>query len=181
MLNAWLLSFAIFVGLIVWFGPVIIPWLLGQAVIGVCLLESVNYLEHCVCAPARWPGSLRASRPAAHFNSNTPIANVFLYHLQRHSDHHANPQTRYQTLRHADQAPQLPTGYGSDAGCRLWCPPIWRRPWTTGCWPITAVTPVRRAVGPALSAVRVPGSRNLPTKSAYRRGSPGGCPSSYVA
>jgi alkane 1-monooxygenase len=36
---------------------------------------------------------------------------VLLYHLQRHSDHHANPIRRYQALRHVDEAPQLPTGY----------------------------------------------------------------------
>jgi alkane 1-monooxygenase len=51
---------------------------------------------------------------------------VFLYHLQRHSDHHANPQKRYQTLQHSDQAPQLPSGYGSML-VLAWCTPLWRR------------------------------------------------------
>jgi alkane 1-monooxygenase len=51
---------------------------------------------------------------------------VLLYHLQRHSDHHANPIRRYQALRHVEDAPQLPTGY---AGMILLAviPPIWRR------------------------------------------------------
>ena len=51
---------------------------------------------------------------------------MLLYHLQRHSDHHANPTRRYQALRHVDEAPQLPTGY---AGMIVlaWFPPIWRR------------------------------------------------------
>jgi alkane 1-monooxygenase len=53
-------------------------------------------------------------------------SNVLLYHLQRHSDHHANPLRRYQALRHFDEAPQLPTGY---AGMILLAivPPLWRR------------------------------------------------------
>ena len=38
---------------------------------------------------------------------------MLLYHLQRHSDHHANPLRRYQALRHFDEAPQLPTGYAA--------------------------------------------------------------------
>jgi alkane 1-monooxygenase len=48
-----------------------------------------------------------------------------LYHLQRHSDHHANPLRRYQALRHDDEAPQLPTGY---AGMIVLAaiPPLWR-------------------------------------------------------
>jgi len=34
---------------------------------------------------------------------------VLLYHLQRHSDHHANPTRRYQTLRDFEESPVLPT------------------------------------------------------------------------
>jgi alkane 1-monooxygenase len=38
---------------------------------------------------------------------------LILYHLQRHSDHHANPSRRYQSLRHFEEAPQLPSGYAA--------------------------------------------------------------------
>jgi alkane 1-monooxygenase len=51
---------------------------------------------------------------------------VLLYHLQRHSDHHANPTRRYQALRHMDDAPQLPTGYAGMIVLALF-PPVWRR------------------------------------------------------
>jgi alkane 1-monooxygenase len=34
-----------------------------------------------------------------------------LFHLERHSDHHANPLRRYQSLRHYDDLPRLPNGY----------------------------------------------------------------------
>ena len=127
ILNAWLLSAAIFAGLVAWFGAVIIPWLIGQAIIGVCLLETVNYLEHYGLRRQRLADGRYERVGQRHsWNSDTLIANVFLYHLQRHSDHHANPQKRYQTLQHSDQAPQLPTGYGSML-VLAWCPPLWRR------------------------------------------------------
>src|ERR1700709_1491603 len=49
--------------------------------------------------------------PSHSWNSNNIATNVLLYHLQRHSDHHANPTRRFQTLRNFDEAPVLPTGY----------------------------------------------------------------------
>lgn len=127
ILNAWLLTAALFAVLIVWFGAVVTPYLLGQAVIGICLLETVNYLEHYGLRRQR-VGSGRYERVGQRhsWNSNTLMANVFLYHLQRHSDHHANPQKPYQTLQPSDIAPQLPTGYGSML-VLAWCPPLWRR------------------------------------------------------
>ena len=41
------------------------------------------------------------------------MTNVFLYQLQRHADHHANPSRSYQALRHFDSAPELPAGYAT--------------------------------------------------------------------
>ncbi|HWO15230.1 MAG TPA: alkane 1-monooxygenase, partial [Solirubrobacterales bacterium] len=71
-------------------------------------------------------GRYERCRPEHSWNSNNVASNVLLYHLQRHSDHHANPTRRYQALRHVDEAPQLPTGY---AGMIVlaWFPPLWRR------------------------------------------------------
>jgi alkane 1-monooxygenase len=54
------------------------------------------------------------------------VANVFLFHLQRHSDHHAHPIRRYQTLRHSEEAPQLPSGYATMVVLAL-VPALWRR------------------------------------------------------
>jgi alkane 1-monooxygenase len=54
------------------------------------------------------------------------IANLFLFHLQRHSDHHANPLRRYQALCHADEAPQLPAGYATMLLMAAF-PPLWSR------------------------------------------------------
>jgi alkane 1-monooxygenase len=127
ILNAWLMSVVLFAGLALAFGAVVLPYLLIQAVVGFSMLEVVNYLEHYgLLRAAREDGRYERCRPEHSWNSNNVASNVLLYHLQRHSDHHANPLRRYQSLRHFDEAPQLPTGYaGMIVAATL--PPLWRR------------------------------------------------------
>ncbi|WP_428838973.1 alkane 1-monooxygenase [Mycobacterium kyorinense] len=127
VLSAWLASVALFAVLTVWFGVVVLPWLIGQAVISFCLLETVNYMEHYGLQRQKLPnGRYERVRASHSWNSNTVIANVCLFHLQRHSDHHAHPMRRYQALRHTDEAPQFPGGYGTMLLLAL-LPPLWRR------------------------------------------------------
>lgn len=127
ILGAWAMTVVLFAALAVAFGPVVLPYLLLQAVLGFSLLEVVNYLEHYgLLRGHREDGRYERTRPEHSWNSNNVASNVLLYHLQRHSDHHANPVRRYQALRHMEEAPQLPTGY---AGMILLAavPPLWRR------------------------------------------------------
>jgi alkane 1-monooxygenase len=127
ILGAWAMTVGLFAALAIVFGPVVLPYLLIQAVIGFSLLEVVNYLEHYgLRRNKREDGRYERCRPEHSWNSNNVASNVLLYHLQRHSDHHANPTRRYQALRHVEEAPQLPTGY---AGMIVlaWFPPLWRR------------------------------------------------------
>src|SRR3954467_2686445 len=130
VLNAWLMSVVLWGALVAWLGVGILPYLVIQAVVGLSLLEVVNYMEHY--------GMLRQKvgigdrqryervDPSHSWNSNNIATNVLLYHLQRHSDHHANPTRRYQSLRDFEQSPVLPTGY---AGMIVLAavPPVWRR------------------------------------------------------
>jgi alkane 1-monooxygenase len=127
ILTAWAMTVVLFAALAVAFGPIVLPYLVGQAIIGFSLLEVVNYLEHYgLLRQRKEDGRYERCRPEHSWNSNNVASNVLLYHLQRHSDHHANPTRRYQALRHVEEAPQLPTGY---AGMIVlaWFPPIWRR------------------------------------------------------
>ena len=127
LLSAWAMTVALFAALAIVFGPVVLPYLLLQAVLGFSLLEVVNYLEHYgLRRNKREDGRYERCLPEHSWNSNNVASNVLLYHLQRHSDHHANPTRRYQALRHVEEAPQLPTGY---AGMIVlaWFPPLWRR------------------------------------------------------
>jgi len=126
ILNAWSMTLVLFAALVAIFGVVVLPYLLIQAVIGFSLLEVVNYLEHYgLLRQRREDGRFERTRPEHSWNSNSAASNVLLYHLQRHSDHHANPIRRYQALRHVDDAPQLPTGYAGMIVLAI-VPPIWR-------------------------------------------------------
>jgi alkane 1-monooxygenase len=64
--------------------------------------------------------------PSHSWNSNNIATNVLLYHLQRHSDHHANPTRRYQSLRDYEESPVLPTGYAGMIVLSI-VPAVWRR------------------------------------------------------
>jgi alkane 1-monooxygenase len=127
ILGAWAMTLVLFAVLSAAFGAVVIPLLVLQAVVGFCLLEVVNYLEHYgLLRSRREDGRYERTRPEHSWNSNSAASNVLLYHLQRHSDHHANPVRRYQALRHVEEAPQLPTGYAGMIVLAL-LPPLWRR------------------------------------------------------
>ncbi len=130
VLNAWLMSAVLWGALVGWLGVGIVPFLLLQAVVGFSLLEVVNYIEHYGMLRQRVGVGVRERYervdPSHSWNSNNIATNVLLYHLQRHSDHHANPTRRYQALRDHEESPVLPTGYAGMIVLAL-VPPLWRR------------------------------------------------------
>ena len=130
ILSAWLLTAVLWVGLLAWLGIGLLPYVIIQALIAITLLEAVNYLEHYGLLRQRVTSGDRVRYErvdASHsWNSNNVATNVLLYHLQRHSDHHANPTRRYQALRDEPAAPVLPTGYAGMILLAL-VPPLWRR------------------------------------------------------
>ncbi|GAA5041585.1 alkane 1-monooxygenase [Nocardia callitridis] len=126
ILQAWSMTLLLFGVLLVSFGLAALPWLLLQAVIGIALLETVNYVEHYgLLRKRRANGLYTRCTPRDSWNSDRLVTNIFLFHLQRHSDHHANPGRRYQTLRSSEQAPQLPAGYATMVVLAA-VPPLWR-------------------------------------------------------
>jgi alkane 1-monooxygenase len=130
VLNAWLMSAVLWGALVVWLGAGILPFLVIQAIVGFSLLEVVNFMEHYGMLRQK-VGSGERQRyervdPSHSWNSNNIATNVLLYHLQRHSDHHANPTRRYQSLRDFEESPVLPTGYAGMIVLAI-VPAIWRR------------------------------------------------------
>ncbi|GGX43877.1 alkane 1-monooxygenase [Saccharospirillum salsuginis] len=114
VLQSLLLTTLFFGGLTALFGWSVLPFLLLQALYGISLLEVINYIEHYGLLRERGAnGQYERCQPRHSWNSNHRVTNLVLYHLQRHSDHHANPTRRYQSLRHFDESPQLPSGYAS--------------------------------------------------------------------
>ena len=114
--NAILQSYAmtaILSGVLLWlFGWTVIPFLLLHNVFAYWQLTSANYVEHYGLLRERdIRGRYERCQPHHSWNSNHILSNLVLFHLERHSDHHAHPLRRYQSLRHFEDLPSLPNGY----------------------------------------------------------------------
>lgn len=114
LLQGWAMSGAFFGLTTAVCGTRAIPFLIGQGAYGASLLEVINYVEHYGLKREKLDnGKYVRTSPEHSWNSNNIVTNLFLYQLQRHSDHHAHPSRSFQALRHFDNAPQLPGGYAS--------------------------------------------------------------------
>lgn len=114
LLQGWAMSTAFHAGLIKTFGTQIIPYLATQAFYGISLFEIINYIEHYgLKREQKEDGSYARTMPEHSWNNNNVVTNLFLYQLQRHSDHHAYPTRPFQALRHFEEAPELPSGYAT--------------------------------------------------------------------
>ena len=129
-INAWLMSVVLWIAMLAWLGMGILPYLLIQMFIAITLLEAVNYLEHygMLRQKVKHGDRVRYERvdPSHSWNSDNIATNILLYHLQRHSDHHAQPTRRYQALLSYKESPVLPTGYAGMILLSLF-PFAWRR------------------------------------------------------
>ncbi len=125
MLQLQLLSI-VFLSLPGWFfGFAFLPYFLMAALIGILMLETVNYIEHygLVRKPTT-NGKYERTMPCHSWNSNHVFGRLILFELSRHSDHHYLASRKYQLLRHHHDAPQLPTGYPGSMLIAL-VPPLW--------------------------------------------------------
>jgi alkane 1-monooxygenase len=127
VLHAGAMTAVLWGAMIALFGVKVLPFLLIQAAYGASLLEVVNYLEHYGLGRKQLAsGRYERCQPQHSWNSNRVVTNLFLYQLQRHADHHANPTRSFQALRHFDDAPQLPAGYATMI-MLAYVPPLWFR------------------------------------------------------
>ena len=109
-----------------WFG---VKLFILQAFVAILLLENINYVEHY--GLMRRPlglGRYEPVQPHHSWNASHRLTNYFLINLQRHSDHHTEPDAPVSALQHYDeaQAPQLPFGYPAMLLIAL-VPPLWFR------------------------------------------------------
>ena len=118
---------AIYIGVVFLLTP---DWQSALAVllaglVGVLLLESINYVEHYGLQRKLLPnGRYERVMPHHSWNANYQLGRIMLYELTRHSDHHYLSTRKYQILEHHAEAPVLPFGY---PGCILLAmvPPLW--------------------------------------------------------
>ncbi|MDF1723416.1 MAG: alkane 1-monooxygenase [Alcanivorax sp.] len=125
ILQPGLLSLVIWGSIIALFGWKMLPFIAAVTLWSYLQLTSANYVEHYgLLRHKDANGRYERTQPHHSWNSNHMFSNWASFHLQRHSDHHAHPARRYQSLRHFDGLPTLPNGY---FGMFLlsYVPPLW--------------------------------------------------------
>jgi len=112
ILQSLSLSAMVQLGLIIALGWKMIPFLVIHNVLAWWQLTSANYVEHYGLLRLKdQKNKYERCHPHHSWNSNHIYSNLVLFHLERHSDHHAHPLRRFQSLRHFDDVPTLPNGY----------------------------------------------------------------------
>jgi len=125
MIQFHFFQLAFLVLLFILFGLLPALYFIIAALIGILLLETVNYIEHYGLQRKQiGEGKYERALPAHSWNSNHIVGRLFLFELSRHSDHHYLASRKYQVLRHHDDSPQMPTGYPGMMILSL-IPPIW--------------------------------------------------------
>lgn len=120
-----LITIALYGGLIAAFGAKVVPVLAVIAFWGAFQLTSANYIEHYgLLRQRKADGRYEHCQPHHSWNSNHLLSNLVVFHLQRHSDHHANPTRSYQSLRNFSDLPTLPSGYFG-MFLAAYVPPVW--------------------------------------------------------
>jgi alkane 1-monooxygenase len=124
MLQSYAATLLLQGALVAAFGWVMLPFLAIHNLVAWWQLTSANYVEHYGLLRRKGPdGRYEAPQPQHSWNANHLVTNLATFHLQRHSDHHANPSRRYQCLRHFADLPQLPSGYFGMFAVAYW--PRW--------------------------------------------------------
>ncbi len=112
VLQSYLISAVLQGSLLLAFGWIMLPFLAIHNVWAWYQLTSANYIEHYgLLREKEANGRYERCQPHHSWNANYIFSNILLFHLERHSDHHANPTRRYQSLRNFDDIPELPNGY----------------------------------------------------------------------
>lgn len=106
------------------FGFKTMLWFVLGSLIGILLLETVNYIEHYGLNRKRKGDGFERTLPVHSWNSNHPVGRLVLLELSRHSDHHYMASRKFQILRHFDNSPQMPAGYPAMMLLSL-IPPLW--------------------------------------------------------
>ncbi len=125
LFHGWGMSAAYHALMLKTYGKKVIPYTITQAFYGISLFEIINYIEHYGLKRAlKADGKYERTLPEHSWNNNNIVTNLFLYQLQRHSDHHAFPSRPFQALRNCKEAPVLPSGYATMLIPAL-IPPLW--------------------------------------------------------
>lgn len=107
------------------FGTVGLVFSFSAGIVGILLLETVNYIEHYGLLRLKTEsGRYERVKEMHSWNSNHVIGRIVLYELTRHSDHHFKSSKKYQVLDCHDESPQMPFGYPTSMVLAM-VPPLW--------------------------------------------------------
>lgn len=123
----WFTLFQILALLIIFllFGKLGLAFSITSAIVGILLLETVNYIEHYGLLRLKTKTDRYERVAEKHsWNSNHVIGRIVLYELTRHSDHHYKSFKKYQVLDCLEESPQMPFGYPTSMVLAL-IPPLW--------------------------------------------------------
>jgi alkane 1-monooxygenase len=125
VLASWVLTACLAAGLVAVFGWIVVPFILIHHFYAWYGLTQANYVEHYGLLRQKLPsGRYELPEPRHSWNTNHIWSNLISFHLQRHSDHHANALRPYQALRDFRDLPRLPSGYPGCFGLAA-IPPLW--------------------------------------------------------
>lgn len=120
-----LLQFGYLLAIFLIFGSIGLLFSISAAIVGILLLESVNYIEHYGLLRLKTAsGRYERVKEMHSWNSNHVIGRIVLYELTRHSDHHYKTTKKYQILDCHDESPQMPFGYPTSVVLAM-VPPLW--------------------------------------------------------
>lgn len=112
IIQPMIISVIMYAVILALFGPWMLLFIPIQMAFSWWQLTMANYIEHYGLMREKLPnGRYQIQEPKHSWNSNHIVSNLILFHLQRHSDHHAHPTRSYQSLRDFKDLPALPTGY----------------------------------------------------------------------
>jgi alkane 1-monooxygenase len=112
IIQPMIISVVLYSIVLAFFGPKMLLFIPIQMAFSWFQLTMANYIEHYGLLREKLPnGRYQLQEPKHSWNSNHIVSNLILFHLQRHSDHHAHPTRSYQSLRDFKNLPALPTGY----------------------------------------------------------------------
>lgn len=120
-------NIALLASIYYFFGQFVFLSFIASAVVGIVLLETVNYIEHYgLLREKNKFGRYERVKRTHSWNSDHQVGQVLLFNLSRHSDHHYNGSKHYQLLKTLPESPQMPTGYPGMMVLSLF-PPLWFR------------------------------------------------------
>jgi len=94
-------------------------------VLGIILLETVDYIEHYGLERKKiTEHRYEDVTPIHSWNADFVLGRLVLFELTRHSDHHTTPSKHYQILDSKEEASTLPAGYPAMMVVAL-LPPMW--------------------------------------------------------